>query len=154
RCGTHGSEDDEARTTMTGSPGSTAGRQTAADDAIPPFRYTAELANEIELRWQDFWEQHGTFEAPNPTGPLAPPDGNVPADKSYILDMFPYPSGAGLHVGHPLGYIGTDVLGRFQRMTGRNVLHTIGYDAFRSEERRVGKECGRRRRAAQRNVRK
>ena len=48
----------------------------------------------------------------------------------YILDMFPYPSGAGLHVGHPLGYIGTDVLGRFSRMTGRNVLHTLGYDAF------------------------
>jgi leucyl-tRNA synthetase len=116
--------------TMTGSPGSTAGQETVADDATPPFRYTAELANEIELRWQDFWEQHGTFEAPNPTGPLAPADGSVPADKSYILDMFPYPSGAGLHVGHPLGYIGTDVLGRFQRMTGRNVLHTIGYDAF------------------------
>jgi leucyl-tRNA synthetase len=129
----HGSDDDEARTTMPGSPGSTAGRQATADDAIPPFRYTAELANEIELRWQDFWEQHGTFEAPNPTGPLAPADGSVPAiatEKSYILDMFPYPSGAGLHVGHPLGYIGTDVLGRFQRMTGRNVLHTIGYDAF------------------------
>ena len=51
-------------------------------------------------------------------------------DKLYLLDMFPYPSGAGLHVGHPLGYIGTDVIGRFMRMTGRNVLHTIGYDAF------------------------
>ena len=54
----------------------------------------------------------------------------VPAEKMYLLDMFPYPSGEGLHVGHPLGYIGTDVLGRFLRMTGRNVLHTIGYDAF------------------------
>ena len=56
--------------------------------------------------------------------------GAVPAEKTYLLDMFPYPSGEGLHVGHPLGYVGTDVLGRFLRMTGRNVLHTIGYDAF------------------------
>ncbi|WP_420121639.1 leucine--tRNA ligase [Nakamurella sp.] len=101
------------------------------EDSAPPFRYTAALANEIEARWQDRWEADGTFEAPNPSGPLAPADGApVPADKLYLLDMFPYPSGAGLHVGHPLGYIGTDVIGRFMRMTGRNVLHTIGYDAF------------------------
>ena len=101
------------------------------EDSAPPFRYTAALANEIEARWQDRWEAEGTFEAPNPSGPLAPADGApVPADKLYLLDMFPYPSGAGLHVGHPLGYIGTDVIGRFMRMTGRNVLHTIGYDAF------------------------
>ncbi len=103
----------------------------AAGDSAPPFRYTAALAAEIEARWQDRWEADGTFEAPNPAGPLAPADGSpVPADKLYLLDMFPYPSGAGLHVGHPLGYIGTDVIGRFMRMTGRNVLHTIGYDAF------------------------
>jgi leucyl-tRNA synthetase len=100
-------------------------------DAAPPFRYTAALAAEIEARWQDRWEAECTFEAPNPAGPLAPADGSpVAADKLYLLDMFPYPSGAGLHVGHPLGYIGTDVMGRFMRMTGRNVLHTIGYDAF------------------------
>ncbi|MEO5834914.1 MAG: leucine--tRNA ligase [Nakamurella sp.] len=96
----------------------------------PPFRYTAALANTIEARWQDRWDAERTFETPNPSGPLAAPDGVVPKDKMYILDMFPYPSGAGLHVGHPLGYIGTDVLGRFSRMNGRNVLHTIGYDAF------------------------
>ncbi len=96
----------------------------------PPFRYTPALANSIEARWQDRWDADRTFDTPNPTGPLAAPDGRVPADKMYILDMFPYPSGAGLHVGHPLGYIGTDVLGRFARMNGRNVLHTLGYDAF------------------------
>jgi leucyl-tRNA synthetase len=103
----------------------------AVGDTAPPFRYTAALAAEIEARWQDRWEADGTFETPNPVGPLAPADGSpVPADKLYLLDMFPYPSGAGLHVGHPLGYIGTDVIGRYMRMTGRNVLHTIGYDAF------------------------
>ena len=102
-----------------------------AQDGAPPFRYTAALAAQIEARWQDRWDTEGTFEAPNPSGPLAPADpADLPSDKMYVLDMFPYPSGAGLHVGHPLGYIGTDVLGRFERMRGRNVLHTIGYDAF------------------------
>ena len=101
------------------------------EPATPPFRYTAELANEIEARWQDRWAAEGTFETPNPTGLMAPTDGSpVPRDKTYILDMFPYPSGAGLHVGHPLGYIATDALGRFLRMTGRNVLHTVGFDSF------------------------
>ncbi|MEV4755494.1 leucine--tRNA ligase [Micromonospora sp. NPDC049559] len=101
----------------------------AAD--IPPFRYTAALANEIELRWQDRWEERGTFHAPNPVGPLADPTHpRADAEKLYVLDMFPYPSGAGLHVGHPLGYIGTDSFARFQRMNGRNVLHAMGFDAF------------------------
>ncbi len=96
-----------------------------------PFRYTAALANEIEARWQDRWAAEGTFQTPNPAGLLAPTDGSpVPENKTYILDMFPYPSGAGLHVGHPLGYIATDALGRFLRMTGRNVLHTVGFDSF------------------------
>jgi len=98
---------------------------------IPPHRYTAPLANRIEAKWQGYWEANGTFHTPNPVGDLAPADGSpVPTDKIYVLDMLPYPSGKGLHVGHPLGYIGTDVWGRFARMTGRNVLHTIGFDSF------------------------
>ncbi|NYF54274.1 leucine--tRNA ligase [Micromonospora purpureochromogenes] len=98
---------------------------------IPPYRYTATLADEIENRWQDVWAREGTFHAPNPTGPLADPDHpRAGAEKLYVLDMFPYPSGAGLHVGHPLGYIGTDCFARYQRMAGRNVLHAMGFDAF------------------------
>ena len=95
-----------------------------------PHRYTAALADEIELAWQDRWEEDGTFRAPNPAGPWAQPDAVAGREKLFVLDMFPYPSGAGLHVGHPLGYIATDVYGRYQRMCGRNVLHVIGYDAF------------------------
>ena len=96
-----------------------------------PFRYDARLANRIELAWQDRWQTEGTFWAPNPVGELAAGFERVAGrPKAYILDFFPYPSGAGLHVGHPLGYIGTDVLCRFLRMTGHNVLHALGYDAF------------------------
>ncbi|MEH1170015.1 leucine--tRNA ligase [Micromonospora sp. CPCC 205539] len=103
----------------------------APADDIPPFRYTAALADEIETRWQDIWAREGTFHAPNPTGPLADPTHpRAGAEKLYVLDMFPYPSGAGLHVGHPLGYIGTDSYARYQRMAGRNVLHAMGFDAF------------------------
>ena len=93
----------------------------------PAFRYTAELANEIEAAWQARWEAEGTFDAPNPVGDL---EGDVGRDKYYVLDMFPYPSGKGLHVGHPLGYIATDTVARYQRMLGKNVLYTMGYDAF------------------------
>jgi leucyl-tRNA synthetase len=97
----------------------------------PQHRYTAELAGQIEHAWQQTWEQAGTFHVPNPVGSLAPPDGTpVPADKMFVQDMFPYPSGEGLHVGHPLGYIATDVYARYYRMTGRNVLHALGFDAF------------------------
>ena len=68
---------------------------------------------------------------PNPVGSLAPTDGSpVPADKMFVQDMFPYPSGEGLHVGHPLGYIATDVYARYFRMQGRNVLHALGFDSF------------------------
>ncbi|CCH77272.1 Leucyl-tRNA synthetase [Nostocoides japonicum T1-X7] len=98
-----------------------------------PHRYTAELADRVEVAWQDRWEEEGTFRAPNPAGPWADPEGVAcrgPNGKLLVLDMFPYPSGAGLHVGHPLGYIATDVFARYHRMLGENVLHCLGYDAF------------------------
>ena len=103
---------------------------TISNDA-PPHRYSADLALDLELRWQDWWDDNGTFEAPNPAGPLADPD-SVAArgEKLFVLDMLPYPSGVGLHVGHPLGFIGTDVYSRFKRMTGHNVMYTMGFDAF------------------------
>ncbi len=98
------------------------------DDRLP-FRYDARLAAEIETRWQDRWEADGTYHAPNPSGPLGDP-AVAKYEHLYVMDMFPYPSGAGLHVGHPLGYIATDVFARYHRMLGRNVLHPLGYDAF------------------------
>jgi leucyl-tRNA synthetase len=114
---------------MTGMSDQTTGP--APTDDTPPYRYTAELAQGIELRWQDWWDEHRAFEAPNPAGPLADPElVATRGEKLFVLDMFPYPSGAGLHVGHPLGYIGTDVYSRFKRMTGHNVLYAMGFDAF------------------------
>jgi leucyl-tRNA synthetase len=108
-----------------------AGAGAAGAGGQPRFRYNARLANEIELRWQDHWEATGTFRAPNPVGPLAAGFDQVAGrPKFMIMDMFPYPSGSGLHVGHPLGYIATDVYARYLRMTGHNVLHPFGYDAF------------------------
>jgi leucyl-tRNA synthetase len=102
-----------------------------ADADAPRFRYTADLAGRIEHTWQENWTRWGTFNVPNPVGSLAPTDGTpVPDDKMFVQDMFPYPSGEGLHVGHPLGYIATDVYARYFRMTGRNVLHALGFDAF------------------------
>jgi leucyl-tRNA synthetase len=92
------------------------------DEERPPFRYDARLAGEIELRWQERWEREGTFHAQDRGEPGQP--------KFYLLDFFPYPSGIGLHVGHPLGYIGTDVFGRYLRMTGHHVLHPFGFDTF------------------------
>ncbi|MFL5993463.1 MAG: class I tRNA ligase family protein, partial [Streptomyces sp.] len=102
----------------------------APAEVAAPHRYTAAVAAEIEARWQDFWDADGTYAAPNPKGDLAGDPELVARPKKFIMDMFPYPSGAGLHVGHPLGYIATDVYARFQRMTGHNVLHTLGFDAF------------------------
>ncbi|MFH7002866.1 leucine--tRNA ligase [Flavobacterium bizetiae] len=76
--------------------------------------------NEIEEKWQKYWAENQTFAAKN----------NSEKPKHYVLDMFPYPSGAGLHVGHPLGYIASDVYSRFKRHQGFNVLHPMGYDSF------------------------
>ena len=101
-----------------------------ADDQ-PRHRYDATLADEIETRWQASWRSNGTYHAPNPSGLLADESSTFAEEpKLFIMDMFPYPSGTGLHVGHPLGFIATDVYARFKRMTGFNVLHTMGFDAF------------------------
>ena len=98
----------------------------AGTSAPPTHRYTAELADRIELKWQAFWAEHGTFAQPNPGE-----DGfDASKPKCFILDMFPYPSGSGLHVGHPEGYTATDIYSRAKRMQGHNVLHTMGWDAF------------------------
>ena len=75
---------------------------------------------EIESRWQQYWNENNIYKA----------DINKDKPKFYVLDMFPYPSGAGLHVGHPLGYIASDIYSRYKRLQGFNVLHPMGYDAY------------------------
>ncbi len=90
-------------------------------DARKPFPF-----REFEPQWQQRWESEKTFRTPGPGDENFDPT----KPKFYVLDMFPYPSGAGLHVGHPEGYTATDIVGRYKRMTGHNVLHPMGYDSF------------------------
>ena len=90
-------------------------------DRRKPFPF-----DEFEPAWQQRWDERKTFRA------LGPGEEGFEASrpKFYVLDMFPYPSGSGLHVGHPEGYTATDILSRFKRMAGFNVLHPMGWDAF------------------------
>ena len=90
-------------------------------DARKPFPF-----REFEPKWQARWDTEKTFRTPGP----GDADFDPAKPKYYVLDMFPYPSGAGLHVGHPEGYTATDIIGRYKRMTGHNVLHPMGYDSF------------------------
>jgi leucyl-tRNA synthetase len=90
-------------------------------EARKPFPF-----REFEPKWQQRWDSEKTFRTPGP----GDADFDPAKPKYYVLDMFPYPSGAGLHVGHPEGYTATDIIGRYKRMTGFNVLHPMGYDSF------------------------
>ncbi|MGB2401842.1 MAG: leucine--tRNA ligase [Akkermansiaceae bacterium] len=90
-------------------------------DQRKPFPYA-----DFEPKWQQIWDDNKTFRTPNP----GDEDFDATKPKYFILDMFPYPSGAGLHVGHPEGYTATDILGRYKKMNGHNVLHPMGWDAF------------------------
>jgi len=129
--------------------------ETAVAEGQPPARYTGAMAGRIEERWQGWWSAHDTYRTPNPesvagsggaaddldaTGGSGGADGagagaaagvgSAARGKRFVMDMFPYPSGAGLHVGHPLGFIATDVHARYLRSAGHDVLHTMGFDAF------------------------
>jgi len=110
---------------------SSSGPDNEVGESRPLFRYDAQLAEQIETTWQQRWAADNTYRVAN-LGSSNESDGDSSEtpSKLFVMDMFPYPSGTGLHVGHPLGYIGTDVFARYKRMKGFNVLHTMGYDAF------------------------
>jgi leucyl-tRNA synthetase len=94
---------------------------TMSNERRRPFPF-----DQFEPRWQRVWDERQTFHIPNP----GEPGFDATRPKFYVLDMFPYPSGAGLHVGHPEGYTATDIIGRYKKMRGFNVLHPMGWDAF------------------------
>ncbi|HCV85833.1 MAG TPA: hypothetical protein DGB85_04480, partial [Deltaproteobacteria bacterium] len=85
-----------------------------------------DASKEFEPKWRQYWDTQKIFKTPNPNEK----DFDNQKPKFVVLDMFPYPSGIGLHVGHPLGYIATDILSRFLRMRGYNVLYSMGFDSF------------------------
>ena len=80
---------------------------------------------DVESKWQAYWKEQQTFRTPDKAEGL-----DMSKPKFYVLDMFPYPSGAGLHVGHPEGYTATDIMSRYKKMNGFNVMHPMGWDAF------------------------
>jgi len=99
---------------------------TTPTDSRTSFRYTPALADSIESRWQAWWEEHDVYRTPNP----GDPDFDANRPRYFCMGMFPYPSGAGLHIGHLLNYIPNDIVARYRRLNGCNVLHPMGWDAF------------------------
>jgi leucyl-tRNA synthetase len=116
----------------------------SSDDitAANQYRYSAALARDIESKWEKIWTERGTSDVTNPVGKLSGGPLKPCGNKFHVLDMFPYPSGAGLHVGHPLGYIGSDVYARFMRMKGHAVPHPFGFDAFGLPAKQDTRETG------------
>src|SRR5262249_51973684 len=106
-------------------PGRAAASASPAGPQPGPFPMPTYNPADVERRWQQFWEANRTFRTPDPGTPEA-----AARPKFYVLDMFPSPSGSGLHVGHPEGYTATDILARFKRMRGFHVLHPMGWDAY------------------------
>ena len=90
------------------------------------------VPTEIEPKWQEYWQKNNIYATPD--------DFSKP--KYYVLDMFPYPSGAGLHLGHPVGYTATDIIARYKKMKGYNVLHPMGFDAFGLPTERYSMKTG------------